>query len=102
MFGGHELLRVAREASVLDQRMAILLYGLLDQRQSAHEITRTNRIKTTIPARPNHTSMAQPLYCLSLAFGVCQAMAIVRSGKSFCMCSIAREIRSSIRKRRVL
>src|ERR1700688_4236479 len=39
-------------------------YGLRDQRQRPHKITRTSRIRTTIPTKPNHTSMAKPLYSL--------------------------------------
>ena len=37
-------------------------YGLRDQRQRPHKITRISRIRTTIPTKPNHTSMAKPLY----------------------------------------
>jgi hypothetical protein len=40
-------------------------YGFGDQRQRAQQITRTSRIRTTIPAEPSHTSMEQLLYSLS-------------------------------------
>ena len=36
-------------------------YGLRDERQRTHQITRTNK-NSAIPAKPSHTSMALSLY----------------------------------------
>jgi hypothetical protein len=49
--------------------MPLFPYRLRDERQRTHTIISVSRIRTTIPATPSHTNMAQPLYSRHLDGG---------------------------------